>query len=108
MGLSYTDEQIRAKAAELGLVQPGEALPRHLRSRVVAALAATDLPRPAEAAPMARSITITPDRIEIDGRPIPWLVQADRIEVAVEPDGSGMVRLTIPAGRVQIINPERE
>jgi hypothetical protein len=36
------------------------------------------------------------------------MVQADRIEVALEPDGSGLVRLTLPARNIQITQPADE
>lgn len=110
MSLSYSDEQIQAKAEQLGLVEPGQDLPRHLRSRVVAALAA-ERQRPAKAAevPIAQSIVIQPgSAIEVDGKPFPWVVQADQMSVTLSPDGAGMVRLSIPALNVQILKPAPE
>lgn len=110
MPLSYSDEQIRQEAARLGLIQPGEDVPRHLRSRVVAALAAErQRPSRGEDVPLASSIVVQPGgTVEVDGRPFPWIVQADRIEVTLGPDGAGMVRLTIPARNIQILKPAPE
>ncbi|MGW2994134.1 hypothetical protein ACWDA9_20980, partial [Streptomyces sp. NPDC001193] len=42
MPISYTDQQIREKAASLGLIQEGADLPRQLRGKVVAAMAYGD------------------------------------------------------------------
>lgn len=111
MQAQFTDEQIVAKAAQLGLVKGGEELPRRLRSRVLAALIHESAPRlpEGEAPPVASSIRVQPHGgIEVDGRPFPWLVQADRIEVVLEPDGSGMVRLTLPARSIEIVKPDTE
>lgn len=111
MQVQFTDEQITAKAVQLGVIEAGERLPRNLRSRIVAALVQESAPRfeVGEAPPVAESIRVQPrGSIEVDGRPFPWLVQADRIEVSLEPDGSGMVRLTIPARRIQITEPADE
>lgn len=107
MPLSYDDAEVQAKAEQLGLVQPDTELPRHLRSKVVAALAA-ERRRPAapEDVPLAQSIIVEPGgEITVDGKPFPWIVQADRIEVTLGQDGAGMVRLTIPAANVQITKP---
>ncbi|WP_030670701.1 hypothetical protein [Streptomyces rimosus] len=107
MPLSYSDAKIQAKAELLGLVQPGSQLPRRLRGKVVAALAAEQQrPAVADDVPLATSIIVEPGGgITVDGRPFPWIVQADRIEVTIGPDGAGMVRLTIPAANVQITKP---
>ncbi|MFC5144295.1 hypothetical protein [Streptomyces aureoversilis] len=109
MPLSFTEEQIATKAIELGLIGAGESLPRQLRSRVVAALH-TERPRSsAQPSPVAGEIVIQPGgAVEVDGRPFPWLVQADLIEVTLQPDGAGMVRLTLPARSIQILKPESE
>ncbi|MGK5729727.1 hypothetical protein [Streptomyces sp. URMC 124] len=109
MPLSFTDEQITAKAVQLGLITDGEDLPRHLRGRVVAALH-TERPRStAVPPPVAERIVIQPGgSVEVDGRPFPWLVQADLIEVTLQPDGAGMVRLTLPARSIQILKPADE
>lgn len=110
MPLSFTDDDIQAKAEQLGLVQPGQELPRNLRSKAVAALAAERRrPARAEDVPLAQAIVVQPGGdITVDGRPFPWVVQADRIEVTLGPDGAGMVRLTIPAANVQITEPADE
>lgn len=111
MQVQFTDEQITAKAVQLGVIDPGESLPRNLRSRVMAALIQEQAPRfsDPEAPPIADSIRVQPrGSIEVDGQPFPWLVQADRIEVVLEPDGSGMVRLTLPARSIEIVKPDTE
>lgn len=107
MRIQFTDDQIRAKAAELGLIGEGEDMPRHLRGRVVAAMVAESPQVKASApVPVARQIVVQPGGgIDVDGCPFPWVVQADQIEVSLQPDGSGMVRLTIPAHNVQITHP---
>jgi hypothetical protein len=112
MHVQYSDAQIAEKAAALGLIQPGQDLPRHLRSRVLAVLIREAAPRIAKGdalPPIAESIRVQPrGAIEVDGRPFPWLVQADRIEAVLEPDGSGMVRLTLPARSIEIVKPDTE
>lgn len=111
MQVNYPEDQIAAKAAELGLIHAGGELPRHLRSKALAALIQESASRfrDGEAPPVADSIRVQPRGcIEVDGRPFPWLVQADRIEVVLEPDGSGMVRLTLPARSIEIVKPDTE
>jgi hypothetical protein len=110
MQVQYSEAQIRAKAVELGVIGDGEELPRSMRSRVVAALIQEAAPRfRDEAAPVAGTVRVQPGgSVDIDGRPFPWMVQADRIEVALEPDGSGLVRLTLPARNIQITQPADE
>lgn len=111
MQVQFTDEQITAKAVQLGVIESGERLPRNLRSRVVATLIQEQAPRFSDSAapPLAGSIRVQPrGSIEVDGLPFPWLVQADRIEVVLEPDGSGMVRLTLPARSIEIVKPDTE
>lgn len=109
MRLSITDQDIQRKAIELGLVEEGESVPPQVRSRVAAALLQEQAPRPTEAPPLAESIVIQPGGdIEIDGRPFPWTVQAEQMSVTLGPDGSGLVRLTLPARNVQIIKPADE
>ncbi|MFV8127544.1 hypothetical protein [Streptomyces syringium] len=105
MPAQFPDDQIATKAAQLGLIDEGGDLPRHLRSKVIAALM-QERPRPAAASPVAGQIVIQPGgTVTVDGRPFPWLVQADLIEVTLQPDGSGMVRLTLPARNIQIHKP---
>ncbi|WP_045562979.1 hypothetical protein [Streptomyces sp. FxanaA7] len=111
MQVQFTDDQIATKATDLGLIQAGEELPRNLRSKVLASLIQESAPRfqESEAPPVADSIRVQPRGcIDVDGRPFPWLVQADRIEVVLEPDGSGMVRLTLPARSIEIVKPDTE
>ena len=108
--LQFSDGQIQEKAVQLGVVSPGMPVPPRLRSRVVAALAA-ETARPAKGTPVpvAREIVVQPGgSIDIDGRPFPWVVQADQIEVTLGPDGAGLVRLTIPAHNIQITKPADE
>jgi hypothetical protein len=107
MSFSFTSEEILAQAVHLGVIQPGEDLPRHQRSRVVASLAA-ERQRPATQAevPLAQSIVIQPGGdIEVDGKPFPWVIQADQMDLTLSPDGAGMVRLTIPTLSLQILKP---
>ncbi|MEV7364245.1 hypothetical protein ACWENS_10730 [Streptomyces sp. NPDC004532] len=107
MALSFTDEEIHAQAVRLGMVGEGDKLPRHLRSRVVASLAA-ERQRPAAPAevPIAQSIVIQPGGdVHVDGKPFPWVIQAEQMAVALNPDGAGMVTLTLPALNVQILKP---
>lgn len=111
MQVQFTDDQITAKAVQLGVIDSGAPLPRSLRSRIVAALIQEQAPRfsEPEAPPLADSIRVQPrGSIEVNGLPFPWLVQADRIEVVLEPDGSGMVRLTLPARSIEIVKPDTE
>ncbi|MDX2528058.1 hypothetical protein [Streptomyces europaeiscabiei] len=111
MKVQFPEPEIRAKAIELGLIKDGDELPRSMRSRLIAALIQEQAPRfsESEAPPLADSIRVQPrGAIEVDGQPFPWLVQADRIEVVLEPDGSGMVRLTLPARSIEIVKPDTE
>ncbi|GGJ86760.1 hypothetical protein GCM10011583_17910 [Streptomyces camponoticapitis] len=107
MPLSFTEGEIYKQAVRLGLIYQGAELPRHQRSRVVASLAA-ERQRPATQAevPLAQSIVIQPGGdIHIDGKPFPWVIQADQMELTLSPDGAGMVRLTIPTLSLQILKP---
>jgi hypothetical protein len=107
MSLSFTDGEINAQAVRLGLIEEGAELPRHLRSRVVASLAA-ERQRPAQQAevPVAQSIVIQPGGdIHVDGKPFPWVIQAEQMAVTLNPDGAGLVTLTLPALNVQILKP---
>lgn len=108
---SPSDDEVQAKAEELGVVQPGEPLPRAKRSRVVAALLREHQQgaraQRQTAVPVAESITVVPGQsVEVDGKPFPWVIQSDAIEVTLDPSGKGLVRLTIPTKSVQIIKPE--
>lgn len=107
MGLSFTDAEIYAQAVRLGLITDGQDLPRHLRSRAVATLAAEQR-RPTVQAdvPIAQSIVVQPGGdIEVDGKPFPWVIQAEQMAVTFNPDGAGMVTLTLPALNIQILKP---
>lgn len=107
MPLSFTDDEIHTQAVRLGLIQDGQELPRHLRGKAVAALAA-ERQRPASQAdvPVAQTIVIQPGGdIEVDGKPFPWVIQAEQMAVTLNPDGAGMVTLTLPALNVQILKP---
>lgn len=110
----FTDDEVHAKAVQLGVISEDQELPRHERSRVVAVLmqqrqaaAVTEpLAAPARA---ASSIVIQPDgRIDVDGKPFPWLVAREPIEVHLAPEVGAIstVRLTVLADSVQIIKPE--
>lgn len=104
MRLTITDADIARKAVELGVIKEGEPVPAAKRSTIAAALLQERAPRMAAAdVPVAQSIVVQPGGgVEIDGRPFPWVVQADTIEVTLDPSGSGLVRLTIPTLSVQI------
>ncbi|MFC9429249.1 hypothetical protein [Streptomyces sp. NPDC056987] len=110
MRLEFNDQDLRRKAIELGVITEGQALPPEQRSRVAAALMQDQLPRkkPADV-PVAGSIRVQPGgEIEIDGRPFPWVVQAESIQVTLDPSGFGTVRLTIPTESVEILKSESE
>ncbi|MEV6074915.1 hypothetical protein AB0L80_07390 [Streptomyces sp. NPDC052069] len=110
MRLTVTDADIARKAVELGVIQQGEPVPSAVRSRIVAALLQEQMPHMTSAdVPVAQSIVVQPGSgVEIDGRPFPWVIQAETIEVTLDPSGSGLVRLTIPTLSVQITKPESE
>ncbi|MGW4300429.1 hypothetical protein ACWEHT_11690 [Streptomyces sp. NPDC004646] len=108
MSLQFTDAELRAKAIELGVITEDQELPRSQRSRVAAALvaerqAAADrqaAPAPVEA---AREITVRGSEITVDGKPFPWLVAREPMEIGLAPGGSGTVRLTLLARSVQVL-----
>ncbi|MFJ5089967.1 hypothetical protein [Streptomyces sp. NPDC088674] len=107
MSYSFTDAEIQAAAVRLGVIKAGEDVPARLRSRVVASLVA-DRRRPTSAAevPVAQQIIVEPGgQISVDGKPFPWVVQAGQIGVTLQPDGAGMVTLTMPALNIQITQP---
>ncbi|KPC88259.1 hypothetical protein ADL35_05790, partial [Streptomyces sp. NRRL WC-3753] len=97
-------------AVHLGLIQDGEELPRQLRSRVVASLMQERRTQKAPAAEgeparvrLAQTIVVQPGgSILIDGEELPWFAGQDPIDVHVQHDGSGSVRLTLLADSVQI------
>jgi hypothetical protein len=105
--LSFADDEIRAEAVRLGLIAEGEELPRRLRSRAVAALTA-ERRRPSTPAevPIAQRIVIQPGGdITVDDKLFPWVVQAEQMAVTLNPDGTGLVTLTMPALNIQILKP---
>ncbi|MGY4902571.1 hypothetical protein [Streptomyces sp. 900116325] len=109
--LQYTDQDIHAKAVELGLIYDSQELPRNLRSRVIAALAEeqrTRAPRATGPEPkVAGEIVVQPrGPILIDGEPLPWLVTTEPMDIRLADDGSGTVRLTLAANTIQIIKAE--
>lgn len=109
MPISYTDQQIRDKAIHLGLIQDGADLPRHLRGKVVAAMAYSDAAERQQAPEpqLAQEIVIQPGgSILINGEPFPWLVAAQPMDIGLNPDGVSTVRLTLMAATVQVIRPE--
>lgn len=110
MNIKYSDADIAAKAVQLGLIEDGDDLPRHLRGKVVAALLqeqAADTARPAAQPQMAREVVVQPGGvILVDGEPFPWLVAQAPMEIGLNPDGISTVRFTLMAAAVQIIKPE--
>lgn len=111
MQVKFNDDDIRAKAVELGLIEDGDTLPRDMRSRVAAVLlqeAAQAAPRQAACEPqLAKEVVIQPDGvILVDGEQFPWLVTRDPMDVRLDPEGVSTVRLTLMASTVQIIKPE--
>lgn len=111
MNVQISDDDITAKAVHLGLIREGEPLPRHQRSRVVAALlreAASADPKQAAREPeLATEIVIQPGGvILINGEPFPWLVARQAMEIGLDPDDISTVRLTLMAKSVQILKHE--
>lgn len=109
MPLHFTDAQIWAEAERLGITTDDGTFPQQHRSRVVASLATrrqqAQAVEKATASPVpARTVDIHPGQqgIDIDGRPLPWLLAAEAIDVRLLPDGSGTVRLTLHADSVRI------
>jgi hypothetical protein len=108
MALHFTPEQIYAEAVRIGLVRDAEPLPDKLRARAAASLAAAQhAARVAAAAvtgpQVARIVTVRPGRGPlVDGKPFPWAVTDDTVQVEVRADGSGFVRLTLPALQVRV------
>lgn len=111
MPVQFTDDQIKAKAVELGLIAEGGDLPRAMRSRVVAVLVqegAAAAPRQRGREPeLAKEIVIQPGGlILVDGEQFPWLIARQPMEISLNPEGISTVRLTLMADTVQIIKPE--
>ncbi|MFT2014590.1 hypothetical protein ACMA1D_01895 [Streptomyces sp. 796.1] len=106
--LEVTDAQVRAKAIQLGLIGADDDLPRHLRSRIVAALTQDTAGPPADDEPpqprLAREIVVQPRGVVlVDGRPFPWLVADEPMEIHLSGGGPSTVRLTLLADSVQVL-----
>lgn len=114
MPITYSPEQIRAHAVQLGLI-PADAdqVPQNLRSTVVASLHTRARlgvsPPPAEenteAPASGTRIEVRPGEggtVLVDGAALPWLAPGERIDVALDADGGGTVRLTLRADTILI------
>jgi hypothetical protein len=108
----FTDAELAAKAVQLGVIEEGAELPRSARSRVAAALVEerrattkADTPREPEC---AREISVRGNEVTVDGEPFPWLIARAPMEIALAPDGSGTVRLTLLAESVQVLKPDTD
>lgn len=110
MRLAITDDDIRHKAVELGLIKDGEQVPPAMRSKVAATLLQEQVRPPQQAEPkLADEIVVQPDGvILVDGEPFPWLVAREPMQLHVDPDGVSTVRLTLMAKSVQILKPEEK
>jgi hypothetical protein len=106
--IQISDDAVQARAVQLGLIQQGEILPRHLRSRVIAAMADSDSHPVGLSEPrLAREVVIQPGgTVLVDGEPFPWLVGRQPMEITLQHDGVSSVRLTLLAAGVQIVPPE--
>lgn len=110
----FTDSEVQAKAEQLGVVEPGQPVPRATLSKVKAALveerrAAAPKASAADKARLAKSIVIQPGgAILIDGEPFPWLVARTAMEITLAPDTDSVsaVRLTLLADSVQVLKPK--
>jgi hypothetical protein len=117
MGLQqFTDAELRAKAEELGLVEPGQGIPTAVQSKIKAAIvedrrADARKTAPVVQARMAESIVVQPGgSITVDGEPFPWVVAADPMDINLHPDPNGIssVRLTLLADSVQVLPPKTD
>lgn len=111
MRVQYTDDDMHAKAVELGVIYESQELPRNLRSKMIAALlqdAASARPAATGREPqLAKEIVIQPGGdVLVDGEEFPWLVAKQPMEIGLNPDGISTVRLTLLAEAVRIIKPE--
>lgn len=109
MHVRFTEDEIQAKAVELGLVAEGAPVPRSKRSRVLAVMLqhAENTERPATEPRIAKEIVVQPDGvILVDGEVFPWLVAREPMDIRVSPDSVSTVRLTLMAEAVQILRPE--
>lgn len=111
--LEFTEDEIRAKAVQLGLAYEGGdgAFPTRHRSKVVAALVED---RRAEAAAAAQPtddgpyigghLTIRPgERIELDGQALPAAAEPVEVRISADPNTPSTVRLTLLAHTIQTI-----
>ncbi|WP_406157781.1 hypothetical protein [Streptomyces canus] len=108
----FTDSELRAKAVQLGVISEGDELPRNQRSRVAAALleerrTAEQTKAPADPV-CVKEIAVRGSEITVDGKPFPWLVARDPMDISLAPDGSGTVRLTLLAESVQVLKPKTD
>jgi len=109
--LTFTEDEIKAKAVQLGIIdRPDRAMPPEVRSRVKAALveerrAAEMAARPADDGPyIGGQITIRPGAgIELDGERLPAAAEPVDIRVSTDPAVPSTVRLTLLAHTVQTI-----
>lgn len=104
MAISFADHEIYSEAVRLGLVVDGEPLTPPARNQAVSQLFSKSRGgAPSKGPRIARVITVRPGRGPlVDGKPFPWVITDDSIAVEVRADGSGFVRLTIPAELVRI------
>ncbi|MGW1998557.1 hypothetical protein [Embleya sp. NPDC001921] len=110
--LSFTDEELHERAVHLGLMPEAElrtwgggmVLPAAVRAKAAASLAADQRAQQHTSGPrIAKVVTVRPGRGPlVDGKPFPWVITDDAVSVEVRADGSGFVRLTIPAELVRI------
>lgn len=110
MGLQqFTDDELHAKAEQLGIVGAGEPIPKAMLNKVKAALIeqrrASARQEQGDAEPrLAKSIAIQPGgQILVDGEPFPWLVAKQPMDIGLNPDGVSTVRLTLLAESVQVL-----
>jgi hypothetical protein len=110
--LEFTDDEIRAKAVQLGLAYEGGdgAFPSRHRSKIVAALVEDRRVEAAAAQPsddgpyIGGQIVIRPgERIELDGQALPAAAEPIEVRVSADPAVPSTVRLTLLAHTVQTI-----
>ncbi|MFF3671687.1 hypothetical protein [Microtetraspora malaysiensis] len=99
----FSEQEITAKAVELGLVANGEALPANLRSKAVKALAAAVQQQPVEPPLEVGHLILTPDRrVLLDGHVLPLQVlDSDPIHVVLHGEGA-TIRLTVAARTITV------
>jgi hypothetical protein len=103
----FTDSELYTKAVQLGVISKGDELPRNQRSRVAAALLeerrTAEQPSTPAAPVCAKEIAVRGSEITVDGKPFPWLVAQEPMDIRLAADGSGTVRLTLLAESVQVL-----